>query len=1119
MKKLNPLLRVAVIAGVETAVKLHIQRGDDLDARDKNGATPLMLAAARKKKRVVHLLLAAGARSTLLDLKGKSALEHAKKGGCTECIALLSESLEAFRVTNKVDSAAQAPSTEMADEPTAEDGSSGERESMLDRVEEAAAVSAPYPEGSAFTVEEQSAPIAPEPTTPKADEVNARNARLKPFTEADEPSDSLDLVAQPINVGFEDNWEEEPEAPPPESDERVHEETHSLEAASGEGESRFDELKVPRGIAEPCPVVLALKVEYKDTPEALATHGSDKVYAKPPLPLVKPEPVDEVDAPPATLSPGDEPPDPGFGDSCEVGSEAVTSDCDETIANEARVPRASPSTSDSRLDEPVESTAIVGPSSMSSTIKIEKQDASVEPTSPRDNEVLTKNYRPFVSHESVVKGKEASNAIDLDVDTLDFGFEDDWEEEPEAVAPEGNKAVAEDIRVLHEAIGRHKAIDSDEDWDDIDLFLPNRAPPFIRNSGKNGALRDLLFRALREGSVPEDTLTKACLKKDNSHDEEAERLLTFVLGDLGAVIDNVLDMGEPPFLGDPTIDEEYELSEAYDFAEDLASGKNEPLRFYVKSLKGKLLDAEEEISLARTIEEANTDALEALSCWPSGLASVFEAADRVARGEADVEMFSSGPEPSEECEANLVDVRMDDESEYVELDPAAARFVTAISEAKSLGNDSQRIRSSLATAALSQDFLIELAKNTEEDSNGADFAFALQRQSTARERMILSNLRLAFSIAKKYRWSGLPFDDLVQEGNIGLMKAVERYDWRKGFRFSTYATWWIRQQITRAIADKERVVRVPVHLHADARKILRERKEFEDRTGHPEAEKETSRRTGIPLDKVRFLLNTFADIASLDDTNHDLWLSPLESLPDSKPSDPALAVEATSLRTTLLYMIRELDERSEKVITLRFGLEGEEAMTLEEVGRGFDVTRERIRQIESKALKKLSSPSRKEKLSVYMGEDFEFPSPAPTVPRESPAPPSARKTARKVAPPPPTPTAPHEPSEAPSSRKATREVVEVPLLRQSTFRATPQSHEKPTSSKSPAEAISARHEEELSFLLEEARAMGLSVEDSRSEGGQVLVSLPAQPDVQVRKIIRRMTAAGFTLLFGTTYIR
>lgn len=990
MNSLNPLLRLAAIAGVETAVKLHIQRGDNLDARDKNGSTPLMLAAARKKKSVVRLLLAAGANPTLLDPEGKNALVHAEKGGCTDCITLLRRALEALRETNKIESATHDPSTKQADELMAEEASPSERESGLDAVAETKVISAPCAAGSVLTVEKQFAPPAPELATPMEDRVSAENIHpaieLEQNIKADKPSNILDLGDLPIDIGFEDDWEEE------------------LDAVASEG--------------------------------------------------------------------------------------------DETIAYKARVLEASSRVGEPRFDKSEELKANVELRPVSSAINIKKQAVSVETTTPREDEIYTKASRP-ISPEAFVEGSKTSNALDLDVEPLDPGFEDDWEAEPEVVVPEGNKAVAEEVRVLHEAIGRHKAIDSDEDWNDIELFLPDRVLPFGSNDGENGVLRDLLFRALRDGSIPEVALIRTCLKEDDSRNEEAERLLTFALGDLGAVIDNKLETGEPPFLGDPTIDEEYELAEASEFVEDLASGRNDPLRFYVKGLKENLLNAEEEILLARTMEEANTDALEALSSWPSGLATVFEAADRVARGEADVEMFSSGPEPSGEGEAHSMDELMDDEGEYIELDPAAADFVCAISEAKSAGYDLEQVCSSLAAAALSQDFLIELAEKAEVDVGGADFAFALQRQSAARERMILSNLRLAFSIAKKYRWSGLPFDDLVQEANIGLMKAVERFDWRKGFRFSTYATWWIRQQVTRAIADKERVVRVPVHMHTAARTILRERKEFEERTGRPETEQETSRRTGIPLVKVRLLLSTFADIASLDEPSQDLGLPPLEALPDSEPSDPALAVEETSLRTTLQDMVSELDERSAKVIIHRFGFEGEEAMTLEEVGRRFNVTRERIRQIESKALKKLSSPARKEKLAVYMGEHFEFPSPTQTPSREPTASPSTKETARM--------------------KKAARK-EKSPLHRHSKSKAASQTYEETTSLKSSSE-ISSRHEEGLSTLLEEARDLGLKVEDNRSDGGQTIVSLPTKPDAEVRKLARRMAAAGFTLIFGTTHVK
>lgn len=265
------------------------------------------------------------------------------------------------------------------------------------------------------------------------------------------------------------------------------------------------------------------------------------------------------------------------------------------------------------------------------------------------------------------------------------------------------------------------------------------------------------------------------------------------------------------------------LDTATEFAEDLASGRNDPFRLYSRDVRRDLLDAEEEIALSREIEEAGRDALEALARWPDGLSALFEAADRVARGDASAESFSTGAEPPCDEEATCSAEAFDETDEEAALDGEAAMFVASVGTVRAAGSNVQRVAAALETVRLARGFLSDLAKRCEQSSAAEDLAKAVLRQSAARERMILCNLRLALSIAKKYLRSGVPFDDLIQEANIGLMKAVERYDWRRGFRFSTYATWWIRQQVTRSIADTARVVRAPVHVQETARKLLRER--------------------------------------------------------------------------------------------------------------------------------------------------------------------------------------------------------------------------------------------------------------------------------------------------------
>ena len=555
----------------------------------------------------------------------------------------------------------------------------------------------------------------------------------------------------------------------------------------------------------------------------------------------------------------------------------------------------------------------------------------------------------------------------LDDCPLGADFEDDWESEGEAVAPDGDESVATTARQVHQAIGRHNAVDSDEDWGDVELHLPERAAPLTREEG-DGAVRTLLLAALREGMVSEDALAEVCSNADGTRNEEAERLLGVVAGELGASVVSWTGV-EGPLRVEPSPEEERALDEATEFAGDLASGRNDPFRFYSKDLRSELLEAEEEISLGREMEEAGRDALAALARWPEGLAALFDAAERVVRGDADTESFSTGPEPSPDDKLNVAaDVSDADDEDDEGLDGDELAFVTAVAAVRAAGGDVEHVTEALEAVRLTRGFLAHLAERAEWDPAATDFAEALERQSVARERMIRCNLRLALSIAKKHLWSGLPLDDLVQEANIGLMKAVERYNWRMGFRFSTYATWWIRQRVTRSVADTARIVRAPVHVQETARKVLRERIEVELRLGRPEREVETARRIGIPLSKTRHFLSLFEDAESLDEMDPDTGLSRAEVIADPQATDPEELAERAALRSTLLRMLDELDGRSRDVIVLRFGLGNQDAMTLEEVGRLFGVTRERIRQIESKAMKKLSHEKRRAILAPFIRE-------------------------------------------------------------------------------------------------------------------------------------------------------
>jgi len=599
------------------------------------------------------------------------------------------------------------------------------------------------------------------------------------------------------------------------------------------------------------------------------------------------------------------------------------------------------------------------------------------------DELITQDPVTLVGREGTIADDDG---IDLSV----------WIEVVYSEPPPTDQQTLVLASLIQRQISAHIPIDTDEDWSDIDIDLPDTQPRRRRKSGLDiedrSAAYELFLDGLENGSISRWRILEVASGNNSEPDEELLDHLILTVNELGIAIDDD-SFGWRISNDIAYIDEQTEqlAEDAVAFLSELTLQDNDPLKIYVKVFGSEaLLSREEEVDLARAIEGALDEAILAILRCPSALVETLRIAAEIEQGNIAPSVMVNKDLVVNFDDAALINERNEiseskndedeDEGNNDELDTENNSFFDFfrfhIADIRRLlptlsSGVSNEIVEALRGLRLSWHFLEYLKETITFDGSESEFgnhiSLAIHNASKARHRMIESNLRLVYSIAKKYTWRGMEFSDLIQEGNLGLMRGVEKYDYRLGFKFSTYATWWIRQRITRAIADQVRLVRVPVHMVELINQAERVRDVIEFKTGKSALASEIATQLSMPVRKIEQALRASRGSVSLDSIAEDINLTETiyESLPDRSPGPEELAMD-WSLRKTINELLTTLDPKEADILRLRYGLNSQKNHTLEEVGQVFGVTRERIRQIEAKALLKLRHPNRSQRLSDFV---------------------------------------------------------------------------------------------------------------------------------------------------------
>lgn len=537
-----------------------------------------------------------------------------------------------------------------------------------------------------------------------------------------------------------------------------------------------------------------------------------------------------------------------------------------------------------------------------------------------------------------------------------------WEAEEDVRIPLNDVTCAIQSASVQSHISAHRPIDRDFDWSDVDIDLPPIAP-LATPKVDFPALKQLVLAGLSTGVVSYRQVHDAILDDYGSQAEERDALFVSLLENRCIDVEENVEFTPTEQLAESDAEQEDVVDDVFHSLEAI---ERSSLSTYFGAMRQfDLLGKDHEERFGQRMDSALIALCRHLANLSDTDWQMVSGGTVSGSGDVSVDEDSEETEEEEITVIPFVDDEQDEVIPELEMDMEgfwehASKIRLSIEKA----DETQIPRPSSKELAEIRSGLKEISRR-----DGLPIKRAIDTYETVKNAFVTSNLRLVVSIAKKYLNRGLDYDDLIQEGNIGLMRAVEKFDYRKGFKFSTYATWWIRQAITRAIADQARMIRVPVHMVESINAVNRIERNLFSKYGDLTV-KHITEASGKTPEQIKKIRNANCESVCFDDLA-DNFLDCLEdenniSQPDQWASDGELTAVIQELVSNLNEKLNSRGDRMAQVIRLRFGLDGEQEMTLEEVGQMFRVTRERIRQIEAKALKKLMHPTRCEILEPYM---------------------------------------------------------------------------------------------------------------------------------------------------------